>query len=54
MFSDRHPDLDDPRYADAEAAMEAWRDVLHVHRRRLLLAAFALLAVMAVAVAFVI
>ena len=31
--SDPGPDLDDPRYSDAESAIGAWREVVGSHRR---------------------
>lgn len=38
MTPSAHLDLDDPRYLDAEAAIEAWREVLSAHRRHRALA----------------
>ena len=42
MTPSTHLDLDDPRYLDAEAAIEAWRDTLSAHRRHLVLVVVAL------------
>ena len=47
-----HPDVNDPRFPDAEAAIWAWRELVHIHRRRLALVALTvLIAVGLIAVA---
>ena len=49
MAATHHPDLDDPRFPDAEAAMVAWRDLGHVqHRRVAILLVLALLVTLVV------
>ena len=49
MAATHHPDLDDLRFPDAEAAIVAWRDLGHVqHRRVAILLALALLIVLVV------
>jgi hypothetical protein len=49
MSATHHPDLDDPRFSEVEAAIVAWRDVTHAQRRRVaVVLALALLAIFVV------
>lgn len=52
MSTTDRPNVNDPRFPDAEAAIWAWREVAHIHRRRLTLVVLAVLvAIIGLAVA---